>query len=598
MHEFINEALDKQDLDLINGYKNSILMTENTGYKLNFAPIERILEPWADAKNEFLYRLLGKNVILEKEVRIQKTDEELVKNLRDENAKYTLLTNNFFNHLFYKCMVPCNPNLVALQKVDGYSQFFGGLAIIGNTYNGEDLVIKNQNGEMMKIQKGIKLIKLYKNLVDFYDLTDEVFYNGFFGNQQPHTATEVIEIIRNAQSVVRNQLYLKGTLCLSIHPLDYMTMSDNANNWSTCMRWKDGGGDYRSGTVEMLNSPYVVVGYLRSSTPFTFYNLLTKEDCSWNSKKWRCLFIVSKECIVSIKDYPFRNPNLTKMCVEWLRNLAAKNLDWHYDSSLYHYNDNDNSITSDEKDGPYYDHRNFEFTTNHMYNDFGAIPSHMMFIKNAEENRRIDIDYSGLMECMICGNTEIDLDGEENSVVCDDCLESHRCHCARCGERIYNNDSIYTFDDYDCDYEYCEYCAFEIGFQCPVCGDMLHYDSSYHIYMIESNEVGERPIEDIVSEGNYEPYMADICIDCSKEFFDHPNRIFATSPTWLKKLLEESDKKYEVYLIGKKHNEIIAVTNDHYAATKYSCLPFDFFDNELPPSIVEKIFETSPKKIF
>ena len=72
----------------------------------------------------------------------------------------------------------------------------------------------------------------------------------------------LFEDFRNLVSRFTQTKRTKGTFVLSIHPLDYMTMSDNRSNWSSCMSWKD-CGSYRVGTVEMLNSPYVVVGYTK-----------------------------------------------------------------------------------------------------------------------------------------------------------------------------------------------------------------------------------------------------------------------------------------------------------------------------------------------
>ena len=38
-------------------------------------------------------------------------------------------------------------------------------------------------------------------------------------------------------------------------------MSDNNSGWESCMSWRN-NGCYRRGTVEMMNSPYVIVAYL------------------------------------------------------------------------------------------------------------------------------------------------------------------------------------------------------------------------------------------------------------------------------------------------------------------------------------------------
>ena len=75
-----------------------------------------------------------------------------------------------------------------------------------------------------------------------------------------------------------------------------MTMSDNANNWSSCMRWTDrsGGvdhGDYCAGTLECMNSPYIIIAYLHNPKHSFELSLYDCNDWQWNSKQWRELFI-------------------------------------------------------------------------------------------------------------------------------------------------------------------------------------------------------------------------------------------------------------------------------------------------------------------
>jgi hypothetical protein len=57
----------------------------------------------------------------------------------------------------------------------------------------------------------------------------------------------------------------KTNLVLSIHPIDFMTSSDNASGWTSCMNWRDDGG-YSSGTIEMMNSNMVIIAYLENNS--------------------------------------------------------------------------------------------------------------------------------------------------------------------------------------------------------------------------------------------------------------------------------------------------------------------------------------------
>ena len=90
-------------------------------------------------------------------------------------------------------------------------------------------------------------------------------------------------------------------------------MSDNNEDWESCMSWTQ-GGEYRVGTIEMMNSPYVIVAYLKSH-----HNLEWADN--WNSKKWRELYICSNDFVRSITGYPYKDEKITKLVLEKIREL-------------------------------------------------------------------------------------------------------------------------------------------------------------------------------------------------------------------------------------------------------------------------------------
>ena len=92
---------------------------------------------------------------------------------------------------------------------------------------------------------------------------------------------EEFEDFRIKHSRILSEKEFIGRLSLSIHPLDFMTMSDNDSDWSSCMSWRT-CGSYRRGTVEMMNSPCVVVAYLSASKPMV---LDRGSHFKWNIKK-------------------------------------------------------------------------------------------------------------------------------------------------------------------------------------------------------------------------------------------------------------------------------------------------------------------------
>lgn len=261
----------------------------------------------------------------------------------------------------------------------------------------------------IKVQEGQKLMRVLKQLADLAGVED-------------------FEFLRQDHSRILQKGKIEGELCLSIHPLDYITMSDNSNNWSSCMNWMY-EGEFRLGTVEMMNSPYVVVAYLRSPD----------EEISWtsrgetyhhNSKTWRTLLIVDPDrAIISVKAYPYQHDELTKIAEQFL----AETLQWP---------------VSEPYELP---NRTYSFGTYAMYNDCGSVPQYVLPIADLPTNEYFN--YSGETECMICGKQLFDI-YEENCVYTSCMAEQEFCHCACCDDRIPEDDCQITLYD-TCVCSYC-----------------------------------------------------------------------------------------------------------------------------------------------
>lgn len=143
-----------------------------------------------------------------------------------------------------------------------------------------------------------------------------IFDDTFFNNL--HNCVEKCRIIH---SQALNSTKIEGTLCLSIHPMDYITMSDNDYGWESCMTWtrEDEPGEYRTGTIEMMNSPSVVIAYIKGNKP---YHPLGNDEV-WSNKKWRELFIVDKEFISGIRAYPYQEDEFEDIIIKELAAMAA-----------------------------------------------------------------------------------------------------------------------------------------------------------------------------------------------------------------------------------------------------------------------------------
>jgi hypothetical protein len=76
-------------------------------------------------------------------------------------------------------------------------------------------------------------------------------------------------------------------------------------------------GDYRLGTIEMMNSPYCIVAYVEAKNPMDIYCVGV-----WNNKRWRQLIMITPELMVGNKQYPYFNDYLQGTAMKWVRELA------------------------------------------------------------------------------------------------------------------------------------------------------------------------------------------------------------------------------------------------------------------------------------
>lgn len=341
-------------------------------------------------------------------------------------------------------------------------------------------------GEVVKVCAGQKITKVIGKLSNIFGLSESGF-----------------EKFRVAHSQVLNQKKLTGRLCLSIHPLDYMTMSDNNSGWDSCMSWAN-EGCYRQGTVEMMNSDMVVVAYLASSEDMTLWWSADKDDDKyWNNKKWRQLFVINKDIITNVKAYPYRNDELTNICLNWLRELAGS----------ANYND---TILDWEEDRPRVGKMEYtiEACSDHMYNDFENSNGLFCFI-GKDAPSRIYFNYSGEAECMCCGDT-FEAYGEEVRLLCYTCEPGYSCE--HCGEPLPDEDYRYFLDDI----YMCERCYDRYGVEDSITEEYHHSDNMITVHIGWKDDKGRRgfwemdtPLNLYVNnwKGSYDGYISDKTIE-------------------------------------------------------------------------------------
>ena len=412
------EALTAQDKEYITEYIEK-WGGINSPIKLK-APLDYILREWNKSK-QTLFNIFGEKLMLEKEIQVEDGDNKKIREI-----------NNYLNST--------NPGTDFINSVRKLFTFNGTYFEDSYaTYNltqakqlftnrvAKEFSYRNKNNKVIKVPEGAKVMRVLQKIAKEFDLPD-------------------FEIFRNHISRITEIRKSKIKFTLSIHPLDYMTMSDNANGWESCMNWTQGPGSYRAGTIEMMNSPVVVVAYI---TTKPYYPANTSIE--WTSKSWRELIIVHPNTICSVKSYPYYNIAFDKALVNWLADLVEEKTEWRYNRKKPQENlesCSDIKAWQDKEDKDNYFLLHFE--TNEMYNDFGNTDNYGIFSINPPDNKyhTSTINYSGLMTCMCCGENGYWSDDTE-TVICEDCEPSIYCCC--CDERVNINDAIEVDGEWVCE---------------------------------------------------------------------------------------------------------------------------------------------------
>lgn len=489
------EALTAQDKEYITEYIET-WGGINSPIKLK-APLDYILKEWNKSK-QTLFNIFGEKLMLEKEIVVEDGANKKAR----EISEYLYSTNPGINFI------------ISLRKLFELGNYFEDTYAVRNAiYNliqsnqlYTNKVIKgfnyrNKDGKIIKVPEGAKVMRVLQKMAKEFDLPD-------------------FDIFRNHISRITEVRKSKVKFTLSIHPLDYMTMSDNVNGWESCMNWTQGPGSYRAGTIEMMNSPLVVVAYI---TTKPYYPANTSIE--WTSKSWRELIIVHPNTICSVKSYPYYNIAFDKALVNWLADLVEEKTEQRYNRKLSQENLESSSYIEawlDKKD----EENRFllDFETNEMYNDFGNTENYAIFSVNPPDNKynMFTINYSGLMTCMCCGGRDY-WDDDTEAVICEECDPPEYCYC--CGERVNVNDAIEVDGELVCEDCYhdlprctcCESAHFEDNFTPVFVGHIdnqtinIDYDEHYTCSDCLANKelpifLGDSNIETKMVELNDGPY--------------------------------------------------------------------------------------------
>ena len=469
------EMLPKEDVRLLKTYLDWYGDHEDSQSAIPLENMDYFLRYWAKEKAN-LFHMFGDQLILKREVVFTKSKDELAREIEkrliyDCEGPAEHFRQNYISYI--------NNHFSDWDMRDRLWRFVDhSFVMADNRYDLDDFIVpasETVNGRDIQVSTGCKLIKMLGKLAEAFGIT------------------EGYEEYRQIHSQVLNQKKIKGTLCLSIHPMDYVTMSDNQCGWQSCMQWMDEAGDYRLGTIEMMNSPYVIVAYLESDDPMYVCN------GTWNNKKWRQLYIVNRDIILGNRQYPYVNEELQGVAIKWLRDLAMADPNYGpYEETTTIIRNKEHNIVLGGRD------IYFDICTSIMYND---VYDDRLAYLNPEiqcSSGWYDLNFSGEAICTCCGDIIEPGDVEPYMVRCDSCDGGWKC--AHCGDRHYNDDYYEVNGD-----RYCSWCYHNELDRCEVCEQPLP-DANQVVIYLPFNEYNTK---------NYlcDRYYISLCDYC----FKHPD---------------------------------------------------------------------------
>ena len=412
---------------------------------------------WEENKKQFLFSLLRQQLIYSVTTEVSMTEEELYYKIKESGVRYTLQQQ--FKPEFARILTTMSSELDENEKIIEKCLFdLLNVNILARQRIEEDYAF-DWNGKRVKFNKGTKVTKLFR----------------FFVNE-----SELDALIKKYATIF-NQKTIKGDLCLSVHPLDYFSVSDNQCGWNSCFSVHD--GSYRISTTGLLTSPNTMVAYLSSGdVEYEAYDM----SMTWNNKKWRTYVTMShdQKTFHIGREYPYSNPALRQKVVEMIADLTG----WEYQEA---------------------DREIYINTPDAFYND-GFY--HLYEATNIEDDERIDeLDIAEDCYCMECGTT-YDLEGV-NGICCischPECHEDYMGTCTLCDTHIF-------------DYEDYSYIISRGEYVCECCSPKLTYCQECDEAYIGEDE----PLVEVHHRKEDEYYVTEMCSRCLKDAMEHDSIVY------------------------------------------------------------------------
>lgn len=347
-----------------------------------------------------------------------------------------------------------------------------------------------------KIPKGMKISKAFK-----------------FFEPEPDS----LEQLQIKASMAIQEEKVTGDLCFSVHPLDFLSTSENTYKWRSCHALD---GEYRAGNLSYMMDDCTMICYLKGADNEKLPNF--PNSVPWNSKKWRLLLFFNKRresnMLWAGRQYPFHSD----YALELIRDIIFYNKDNLFYPEDKNADENSYLYWGSSRKGTDWSQWNCKYVEEVPFGDsimttyakYVPVRGHLYSIKKIVEdapnathyndllystcsipyymyNRRMTtedaIKPSGVklvvgseVPCVHCGNAPIDKGAD--SMLCEYCLDTYGSgdyyECACCGHRYHID--LLTYIESTGDYV-CEECFNKHCICCEDCGQAVWKDDAVYI---------------------------------------------------------------------------------------------------------------------
>lgn len=290
---------------------------------------------------------------------------------------------------------------------------------------------------------------------------------------------ELVRILQDKYSELIQQDKVSGTLCASIHPLDFLSASENNYRWRSCHALN---GDYANGNLSYMLDDCTIMFYIKGIEDSKLPRF--PENIPWNDKKWRMFAFIDQEerFFFAGRQYPFFSQEILDIIHNFICHCCSYHhfYNWEHKyitrAKLYDFDNNEESVLFPEEylltkqgdlltrnliieDADYSTHYNDLIKSNHY------LPHYAFSMCNTLCGGSIAPMIIGHKPiCPCCGKEKKNINTE--NFICPECykiLHPYTCDC--CGKIVYDNfDWLYGYG------VVCQDCRSQHVVRCEKCG--------------------------------------------------------------------------------------------------------------------------------